>query len=238
MPLPLFVILFLLGIFYFYKANMKKAKIVLSLSFLWLFLISYSPLINTLLYHYEASIPTLKKAPQNIQYIYVLGGGHHSDEALPITSQINPVSVIRLNEGIRLFHQLHDKPTLIVSGYSGRYDSTPHAIMQEKLALSLGIPQAKLHLEPKPKDTQEEAIAAKKYLGDAPFIVVTSASHIRRAMSFFVQEGLHPLPAPTNHLANIHTLNYSDIFSANALYKTTILWHELLGLLWQKIKGA
>ncbi len=47
-----------------------------------------------------------------------------------------------------------------------------------------------------PKDTEEEAAAVKQAIGDAPFLLVTSASHLPRAMIFFQQEGLNPLPAP------------------------------------------
>jgi uncharacterized SAM-binding protein YcdF (DUF218 family) len=237
MPLPLFVILFLVGVFYLHKSHIKKAKVILSLSFLWLFLISYPPLVNTLLYAYETSYKTLETAPKEVKYIYVLGGGHHSDKALPITSQINAAAVVRLNEGIRLFRQLKEKPMLIVSGFSTLYDNTPHAILQEKLALSLGVPKEKLHLEPRVQDTQEEAVAAKKYIKDAPFILVTSASHMPRAMRFFNHVGLTPIAAPTNHLAHVAQPNYFAFFAVGALKKSRILWHELLGRVWQKVKG-
>jgi len=237
MPFPLGVGLILLGLFFLYRNKLARAKLTLTLSVLWLFLISYSPLVNTILYEYEAAYPTLKSAPKDIKYIYVLGGGHHTDDTRPITSQVVDASVVRINEGIRHFHQLDEKPTIIVSGYSGLFDPTPGAIMQERLALALGVKKVNLHVEATPRDTQEEAIAAKKYIGDAPFILVTSASHMKRALKFFKNEGLNPIPAPTNHLANIKYPNYTDFFSANAVKKSHIVWHEYLGLLWQKIKG-
>lgn len=238
MPFPIFVLLFLLGLIFLYKRKYKVSKVVLTLSFVWLFLISYSPLINRILYHYEATYPTLHTAPKNIQYIYVLGGGHHTDSSHPITSEVSEVSGVRLNEAIRLYHQLKEQPTIIVSGYNGLYDPTSGARMQEILALALGVKKEKLHLEPTPKDTEEEANAAKKYIADAPFILVTSASHMKRALNFFHQEGLHPLPAPTNHLADIKYPQYlADIFSVGTLRRANIVWHEILGLLWQKIKS-
>ena len=236
MPFPIFVLLFLAGLIFLYKKKYTLSKIVLTLGFVWLFLISYAPLVNRILYHYETAYPTLQTAPNNIQYIYVLGGGHHTDSSQPITSEVNEASVVRLNEAIRLYHQLNEQPTIIVSGYSGLYDPTSGARMQERLALALGVKKEKLHLEPTPKDTEDEAKAAKKYIADAPFIVVTSASHMKRALNFFHQKGLHPLPAPTNHLAHIQYTHYFDIFSVNTLRKANIVWHEILGLLWQKIK--
>ena len=217
MPFPIAMLFFLLGLTYLYRNKLAKAKIVLTLSVIWALLISYSPLVNTILYHYESAYPTLQTAPKEIKYIYVLGNGHHTDDTHPITSQVNETSSVRLNEAIRLYHQLGEEPTIIVSGYSGLYDPTPGAVMQEKLALALGVKKGKLHMEPKPKDTHEEAKAAKQYIGDAPFIVVTSASHMKRAMKFFKNEGLDPIAAPTNHLASIKYPNYAGIFSVSAL---------------------
>lgn len=237
MPFPIFVLLFLFGVILLYRNKVIKAKIFLSLSIVWLFLISYDPLVNSILYKYESTYTTLHTAPKNIKYIYVLGGGHHTDDAHPITAQVNEPSSIRLNEGIRLYQQLNEEATLIVSGYSGLNDPTPGAIMQQKLAIALGVNKDKLHVEPTPRDTQEEAIAAKKYIGDEPFIVVTSASHMKRALKFFKNEGLNPIPAPTNHLANIKYPNYTGFFSVGALRKAHTVWHEILGSLWQKIKG-
>ena len=237
MPLPLGMILLLIGMILLFKQKYLKAKILLSLSFLWIFLISYEPLVNHILHKYETIYPTFKIENKDIKYIYVLGNTHHTDKMQPITSQVSEIASIRLNEGIRLYHLLDEKPTIIVSGYSGLFDPTPGAIMQEKLALALGVKAENIHIEPLPKDTHEEAIAAKKYIGDKPFILVTSASHMQRALLFFKHEGLQPFPAPTNHLANIKHPNYLGIFSVSALRKSHIVWHEILGQLWQNIKG-
>ena len=210
---------------------------MLVLSTIWLFLFSYSPVANLLLHSIESNHPTLHSAPKDTKYIYVLGGGHHTDESLPITSQVVETSVVRLNEGIRLYQQLDRNAKIILSGYHGLYDTTEHALMQQKLAISLGVDKEDIILHLGTRDTQEEAEAGKKLLADEPFILVTSASHMTRAVKFFKNEGLDPLPAPTNHLASIQHLNYTDFFSSEALIKSRIVFHEVLGLLWQKLKG-
>lgn len=237
MPFPLGILLLIFGLVFLYKNKIARAKFTLTLSVLWLFLISYSPLVNTILYEYETIYPTLQQAPKDVKFIYILGGGHHTDENHPITSQVNESSSVRLNEGIRLYQQLYQNATIILSGHSGFYDPTPHAVMQEKLAHALGVKKEHMILRPEPRDTQEESIAAKKLIGNKPFILVTSASHMKRALKFFKDEGLNPIPAPTNHLADIKYPNYTGFFSISALRKANIVWHEMVGLLWQKIKG-
>ncbi|UPT78208.1 envelope biogenesis factor ElyC [Sulfurovum sp. XGS-02] len=237
MPLPLGVFFIVLALVLLYRHKIKPAKFLLALSIVWLFFFSYPPVANTLLHSLESNTPTLHNAPGNIKYIYVLGGGHHTDKNLPITSQVVEASVVRLTEGIRLYHQLHEEATIIVSGYRGSFDPTTHAVMQKKLALALGVKEEKLILRPEPRDTEEEAKAAKALLGDKPFILVTSASHMTRAMHFFKNEGLAPIPAPTNHLASTQYLDYTKFFSSEALMRSRVAFHELLGLIWQKIKG-
>ena len=237
MPFSIGMLLLFIGIVLLFKNKRIKASLFLSFSFVWLFVIAYSPFANAFLYPYEHNYPTLQQAPKNIAYIYVLGSGHHTDASQPITSQNSEIASVRLNEAIRLYHQLKEQPTIIVSGYSGLYDPTSGAQMQKELAIVLGVKADKLHMESTPKDTQEEAEAAKKYIGNAPFILVTSASHMKRAVIFFKHEGLSPIPAPTNHLAQMTHPHYINIFDVDALRKTDMAWHEMLGLLWQKIKG-
>jgi uncharacterized SAM-binding protein YcdF (DUF218 family) len=237
MPLPIGVLFIFFALILLYRHKIKKAKLMLILSIVWFFIFSYAPVANLLLHSIESNNPTLHTAPKNIKYIYVLGGGHHTDESLPITSQVVETSVVRLNEGIRLYQQLHRNAKIIVSGYHGLYDTTEHAVMQKKLAISLGVNEEDIILHLGTRDTQEEARAGKKLLADEPFILVTSASHMTRALKFFTHEGLDPVPAPTNHLASIQHPNYTDFFSSEALTKSRIVFHEVLGLIWQKLKG-
>ena len=236
MPLPLAILFGLIGLFYLSKAHIKRARQWIGLGIVWLFIFSYTPLANLLLYPIEQQYPSLHKAPDSIQYIYVLGYGHTTDETLPITSQIDAEAIVRLSEGIRLYRQLGGKAKLILSGYSGLFDPTPHAIMQQKLALALGIPAQDIIVCPQAKDTEDEANAAKKISKGQPLVMVTSAYHMPRALMWFEKVGLHPIPAPTYHQASLKHPNYLGFFSADALRKSTVAFHEFLGLVWQKIR--
>ena len=241
MPLPIGVIFILLALLYVSKNKLLAAKLTLSFSLIWLFLFSYAPFADTLLHQIENIYPTLHQTPKQVKYIYVLGNGHHSDKTQPITSQLSPTALVRLTEAIRLYKQLKKETTsqvkIIVSGYSGLFDDTPHAQMQEQLALALGIPKVDIVLRCEPRDTQEEAMAAAELVGNQPFILVTSASHMLRAMAFFTQEGLTPIPAPTNHLAHKEHPNYLDFFSPEALQNSTLFAHEAFGWAWMKLKS-
>jgi len=238
MPFPLGIVFGLTGLYYLIKTQTYKAKRWLMLSFVWLFLFSYEPVSNLLLHNIEKQYPTLHHISGNIRYIYVLGSGHVTDDTLPITSQLNNEAVVRLNEGIRLYRQLNGKAKLILSGYSGLFDPTPHALMQQKLALAMGIPKENIIICPSPKDTEDESYEAKKIINKEPFVLVTSAYHMPRALKWFEKAALHPVPAPTYHLASMKDPHYLGIFSIGALVRSTIAFHEYFGILWQKIKGV
>ncbi len=236
MPMPLGMALIIIALLFLIKNKKQKAVGTLITALLWFSIFSYAPFANYLLYQFESSYSPLLQAPQKIKYIYVLGGGHKSDDTLPITSQVNDDALVRLNEAIRLYHQLNKKATIIVSGYSGFNSDISHAEMQKKLAVALGVNPKNITLQPKPMDTQEEAKTAKILLKDKPFILVTSAYHMDRAMRWFRQEGLSPIPAPTHHFTSLEQTNYWDFFSVHALTMSTKVFHETLGILWQKIK--
>lgn len=236
MPMPIGVFLLIGALYFLHKERYRYAKITLGTAILWLFVFSYLPFANAFMAHFEHTYPTLETAPKDTRYIYVLGYAHETNSDLPITSQVDKEAVVRLAEGIRLYRQLDGNATLIVSGYKGLDDPTPHALMQRRLAKALGIPAEKIIVRPTPKDTQEEAQAAKEIIGDAPFILVTSAYHMPRAMRWFERAELHPTPAPTYHLAHTQHPHYRKIFNAEALRLSTIAFHELLGTLWQRIR--
>ncbi|SFV89801.1 Membrane Protein Functionally coupled to the MukBEF Chromosome Partitioning Mechanism [hydrothermal vent metagenome] len=238
--MPLSIGMLLLAVAYW---KLKQGKTLIARNFLlasllWIALFSYDPFANLLLYPLEHRYKALLHPPQHIAYIYVLGGGHHSDANLPITSQIIPESVVRTNEGIRLYHALHGKAKLIVSGYHDMFEPNSHAAMAQQLALSLGIPKEDIILVPTAADTEDEAKAAKRIAKSQPVALVTSAYHMPRAAHWFKKTGVTFYPAPTYHLAATQHPHYLWFFNANALKKLTIAIHEYLGILWQKIKGA
>ncbi|SUG28788.1 Membrane Protein Functionally coupled to the MukBEF Chromosome Partitioning Mechanism [Salmonella enterica subsp. arizonae] len=109
-----------------------------------------------------------------------------------------------------------------------------------RVAQSLGVPRSDIITLDKPKDTEEEAAAVKQAIGDTPFLLVTSASHLPRAMIFFQHAGLNPLPAPANQLAIDSPLNPWEqaIPSPVWLMHSDRASYEALGRIWQWLKGA
>ena len=228
LPIPIGLFLLLISFIYLMFNSYKKAKIFLFLGLSWFLFFSFQPISNALLAPLENTHKALLETPK-VNYILVLGSGHKSNESLSITSQVKMVGINRLVEGIRHYKNL-ENVKLIVSGYSSN-DENSHALMQEKLAISLGVnPNDIIRLDT-PKDTKEEAIEVKKIVGDNELILVTSASHMKRTVLLFQKEGLEVFPSPTNHLAYKDD-SYSAYFSAKYIRNCEIAIHEYLGLLY------
>lgn len=237
MPFPIGIILLVIGLFALFTNRQKLSKIFIMSSLAWFFLLSYGPIVNPLLNRLESTYPALQQAPQNIRYIYILGAGNIDNENYPLTAQVTSNAVIRLNEGIRLYRQLNGKAKIIVSGYSKKENAIPHAYKQKRLAIALGVPEKDIIAEPLPKNTKDEALAAKKIVQNEPFILVTSAFHMKRAMGLFRRENLHPIAAPTDYFSHDKEVSYADAFNVNYLEYSNYLFHEYIGILWSKLKG-
>ena len=233
LPIPIGLFLLLISFIYLMFNSYKKAKIFLFLGLSCFLFFSFQPISNALLAPLENTHKALLETPK-VNYILVLGSGHKSDKNLSITSQVKMVGINRLVEGIRHYKNL-ENVKLIVSGYSSN-DENSHALMQEKLAISLGVnPNDIIRLDT-PKDTKEEAIEAKKIVGDNELILVTSASHMKRSFLLFKKEGLNVIASPTNHLA-YEDDSYSAYFSAKNLRNCEMAIHEYLGLLYSYLKN-
>lgn len=108
-----------------------------------------------------------------------------------------------------------------------------------RVAESLGVPREQIITLDGPKDTEREAAAVAKTIGQQRFLLVSSASHLPRAMIFFHNAGLHPIPAPANQLAIASPLNpWERILPSPVwLMHSDRAAYESLGRMWQWLKG-
>lgn len=144
---------------------------------------------------------------------------------------------MRLSEGIRIL-RMYPGSKLILSGYSGGTEIS-QARMMAQVALALGVAKPDIILLETAQDTWEEAHQAAGFVGNKKLVLVTSASHMNRALGEFNEAGLEPVPAPTNYLAhsNIEQAWVKYTPQAQYLEQTERYWHETLGTWWQKIRN-
>lgn len=207
----------------------------------WLFLISISPLSTWLTLQRESRFPILLQVPDSISapHILVLGGGHSISPTLPPNNQLSEPALARLCEGIRLYRQ-RPGSKLVCSGHSAS-GRTPQAEMLAQTAVVLGVSPQDTLLSPTPAHTEAEAYAYAARFGNRhPLILVTDAIHIPRALFWFRQAGLSPIPAPTNHYVKPDPLKSSYNFkpSVRKVIITDKLIHEWAGMVYARWKAS
>ncbi len=234
MPFPIFFILMGIGFYFWQRGNAKRAKQFFLFALLWISILSYSPFSSLLLSPLENVYSKVELTNTHPHYIHVLGCGHTTISRLPLSSQISLVSLARINEGVSLY-KAYPNMKLIFSGYGGE-DPISNARKNAQMAIVLGVDPADIILLEAPQDTQEEAIASKKIVRDQPLIVVTSASHMVRAVALFRKAGIDAIPAPTDFKIKGDS-GLWQFPSSSGLERSEAAFHEYLGLTWGRLKG-
>ena len=229
-PSGIVLILVLLGLYFLYRDRYKFAKIFLSLGFGLFFLFAYPPLSNFLMQHLENRYPKYDYK-HDIKYIHVLGAGHTTDKKQQLSSQIGGIR--RVIEGIVIHNRIKDSK-LVFTGFKGTTNIS-NAQMNANLAIALGVKSKDIIKGDKPKDTKEEAMFVKSIVGEESFVLVSSASHLPRAMKIFKSLGLHPIPAPTS-LRSGEFKGFLRLPTLRSFYNSSLAIHEYYGMLWSYIK--
>lgn len=231
MPIPLTLLGLVLALF-LWKRKPRLSQALVAFSCLWLALTSWHPVADRLLAPFEDDY-AMFDLEQPVDAVVVLGGCHASDATMPPASQLCSSSLFRLMEGLRIL-EANPQAQLLVSGHEGT-DKRTHAEVMQEVAESFGVNAERILNFPSPHDTEEEARVMQPYLKDLHFALVTENSHLPRAMVFFEALELSPIAAPAMRMS----VGDSDWrIGAQAAQKSERAMYELLGTLWQKLKGS
>jgi len=240
LPLSVCIGILLIGVcFLFFTRKQKTGKGIILLGIASLIIFSYAPFadvpLRSLEYRYPALVDVLPFS--DVAWVVVLGGGHHSDNALPVTSQLSESSIARLVEGVRI-HRLLPKSRLVLSG-GPVFDPVSEAKVMAEIAGTMGIEGNTIILEELSRDTKDQARFIKKIVEDEPFVLVTSASHMPRSMALFQKLNMNPIPAPADYLVKNRQRIVPGLYfpNANNLRKMELVFHEYLGLGWARLRG-
>lgn len=239
-PLSLVVLTALLSAILFFLDKRRLGRGALSLSIVLFILFTVEPFARWLILPLEGNYQPVSQpeAFQNIRWVLVLGSAASANADAPATTRLSGIASLRLSEGLRLHHALPES-TLILSGGSV-FGDAPSATVMSRAAESLGADPERLRIHPNPRNTQEEAALMREAVGEEPFLLVTSASHMPRAMLLARKAGLNPIPAPTAmHTATMTTPTDPAFYlpSANALAMSERAIHEYLGIAWAWMRG-
>lgn len=207
------------------------------LGMLTLYLSSIDPVANGLTLHLEAQNPPLTETDgvpvvtQIPEYLVVLAGGHLSVPGKPTLSRLSRVAFARVVGAVDLAGHFPGAKVI----FTGHPDET--AAMRA-VAGRLGIPAERIMEETESRDTKDHPLYLKPILGDKPFLLITSAVHMPRAVSLFRKQGLQPTvaavdfviwPTPGDYDPYRQGLLLPRVFN---LELTATALHEIAGMWW------
>jgi uncharacterized SAM-binding protein YcdF (DUF218 family) len=229
-----------------FTRKQKTGKTLVTLAGVLLFFFSSPHFSGMLLAPLESRYPPLCVTPggsaavglRAVKFIVVLGGGFSSDADRPLAIRLNAESTTRLVEGVRL-NKVLKCCKLILSGGPGPDGVSSAAQIMSQLAQDLGVDRQDMILETQSRDTEDEAELVAPIVGEQPFILVTEASHMPRAMSLFRKHGTHPIADPVDfHASPSQVMSPDDIFpGADEIRGSERAVYEYLGLAWEEILG-
>ena len=230
----------------------RIGKYLLVLGIISYFAFSSSRLSMALLARLENRYPPLlnTEGVGDFDTIVLLTGAAWDDPHIPVTSRVGETTVSRLLEAIRVFHLIPDAKVMISGGPLDTDErDIPVSRTVGDLASALGIPGERIMLETNSTNTYENGVEIKKILGEKPFVLVTSASHLPRAIAVFQKLGLSPIPAPADFrvirkkphsFLSTRKLLKEMIFalpSSNNLAHSERALHEYAGFIWYWVRG-
>jgi len=168
--------------------------------------------------------------------IVVLAGGRI--QLAPEYGNIDTVSSSSLQR-IQYASWLHRKTKLpiLVAGGSLTGESTPEAVLMNQTMLS-AFNIAPKWIEYKSKNTAENAQYSAEILfkhNISEIILVTHATHMRRAKTAFEKYGFKVMVAPT--VFDSSRSSWLDFIpSASALHKSQLALHEKIGHIWYSVR--
>jgi len=217
----------------------RLAKIFIVFGLSVLYLLSIRPISDALIKPLESSFPPLKASSINsANVIVVLTGGVADLSWRSISPQPSRTSLSRLVYGVTLYKQVPGT-NIIISGGSGdpEKQNISEADAMKDMAIALGVPAKDMLIERDSRNTIESVNALRGFVGKS-MVLVTSASHMKRAVAMFKKMGMNVVPAPTDYMSEQKKVSlYSLIPTANHLLTSSTAFYEYISFIWYRVNG-
>jgi uncharacterized SAM-binding protein YcdF (DUF218 family) len=229
-PLTLALALIALALIFRLRRYPRVARALTVVAVLLVYFACCPIVCDALLYPLESQYPPLREdvAIPSVAYVAVLGSGYAPRDHVTTTTALDGDGLVRIIDGIRLARRIGNV-RLIVSGGAPE-QQWPSALGYARLARELGVPADSLLVSAEPLDTAAEARAIVRLIGSARFVLVTSASHMPRAMQLMRRAGGQPIAAPVGQRIVPRPLWARLIPTSGGLGNTERAIHEYLGL--------
>jgi uncharacterized SAM-binding protein YcdF (DUF218 family) len=169
-------------------------------------------------------------AVPDVRYVVVLGSSYSPRaEVSPVAAQ-DCEGLIRIVEAVRVVKRMPGARLVLSGGAPEGRESATRGYAA--VARDLGIDETSLIVLDKPLNTAAEARSVAATIGSQPFLLITSAWHMPRAMRLMDRAGAKAIPLPTGQQTGVSCQFHWSCFLPNSvgLGKTERAIHEYIGL--------
>lgn len=237
-PLPIIIILFLIGIGNLFNRRKKSGLLLIVIS-IFMYWASTDAFIDKKLYNLEAVYSPITEDNLKRGEIYVLlGGGIITTTVEGNIPGIMPsVRILKTAE----YYKKYPKK-IYISGGSPLQNQESESSVYARELISLGVNPTDIIIEDNSKNTNENALFIKEKLNSVEnknIILITSAFHMKRSVAIFQKnmQEFEIIPAPCNYLASQEKENFFYYIPKYYNFMKFQLWiWESTGNIYYKIK--
>lgn len=223
------------------RSHRRLAVVMLLAGFAYLWLGSTPRMAQELVHRLESEHPpVLISALPNADVIVLLGGGVIETGYRAAEADQNHAAD-RLWHAMRLY-RAGKAPRVLVTGGPMHSDKVSEADRLAMLLQEIGVPESALLIERRSRNTRENATNSAALLNGlvtGPVLLVTSATHMPRAVRLFEAAGIAVIPAATDYRAPIDGAWGRNVWlpQAWALEQTTEALKEYLASAYDQLRG-
>lgn len=231
------VILLLIGAYFFRRSSLKKTCAILALCIFLVF--GNQWLLHLYAKNWDAPQVVI---PAGTTYSCGIVPGGFASPYAGANGYFN-AAADRFIQAVKLY-KLGGIKHILISGGNGKTDEENFregAWVKGEL-ISVGIPDSIIFVEDKSNNTWDNAIYAKQILDSLqlkpPYLLITSAFHIPRASLIFKNAGLSIVPFPCNFSGGRGNFSVRDLVPGpSTLLGWDIYLKETAGYIWYQLKG-
>lgn len=234
-PFNLFILI-LLGLS-FWRTRPAVTKVLITGSLFTLWLLSTPIVSDFLLRTLETPPAALTEKQQVADAIIVLGGGTYINAPEYAGDTVSSATLERLRYAAKLSRELK-KPLLLSGGTPLGNHISEAQLMKSVLTEELHTPVE--WIEEDSNNTFENARLSYDLLqksGIKRIYLVTHAWHMPRAVQAFEAAGFEVIPAATAYTTRHRVDMLAFLPNAGALQDSQTFAHEVIGMLWYKLKS-
>lgn len=183
--------------------------------------------------HTYPVIPIESNKWRSTDAIVVLACNYFEDDNLPFVSRWPNCSMQR-NLHAALMYREHPMPIFLAGDVLGKTDKFPQANHNKYFFEQMGVKSTDIFIIPKGLNTETEVKALASLLNGRHISLVTSASHLPRAVYYFEENNIQVLPIPVEHFSRMNVQPIVGLPNAASLYRSERAIHEYLGLIYQR----